>query len=165
MDYAWRRLPAVEAGAVQRHLDDCAACRALLEQERALGARLAAVPDVAPRSDLWLATRARRMALEAPAPARPGLLAPVLSQRQRETRSRWNWTAAISAAAVALGLMMAPEPRSASPAPGGQILAQTLDTARQVTRQSDNPLGEMSDTMLEILSVASAPGAQEEASL
>lgn len=168
MDYAWQRLPAADAGALESHLAGCPGCRALLEEERALGAALAAVPQVAPRRDLWVAVRARQTALDAALSLeRPSerVMAPVIAERVRASRARRGWAAALSTAVAVMALMLAPNTPGRAPAPGAQILAQTLDTARQVTNQSDDPLADFSDSTLDVLSVASDTGTGEEARL
>lgn len=159
MDYAWQRLSAAETGAVERHLADCPACRAVLEEERAVGAALAAVPPAAPRCDMWTTVRVRQMAMEpdrlpAGAPS-ARMLAPVLAARAQVSRMRMQWGVAVTAGLAVLALMLAPGEPARAPASGAVVLAQTLDTARQVDQQSDDPMGEMSDSALDILSVAS----------
>lgn len=153
MDYARRRLTDAEAGVVKTHLADCAECRAVLDEEARLGEALAALPLAAPRVDLWDTVRLRRLALDIPLP------------EQTRRAARWHpavrgWTTAVAIGATAVALMLAPLPRAgrqAAPGSGARVLAQTLDTARQVTRQSDDPLNDLADSTWDALSLPETP--------
>lgn len=145
MDYAWQRLSAAEAGAVDTHLVACAECRAVLAEERAIGHAFASVPVPAPRIDVWDAVRARRLALEMAASiAAPHPIA--LSTR----RPMWRGVSlALSTGIAALALMLSPSQPVADM--GDRELAQTIDQARQVVRQSDNPLGDVTNETWTVL--------------
>jgi hypothetical protein len=146
MDYTWQRLSDAESALVKAHLGECAACRAELAEETALGNLLALMPPVAPRRDLWDTVRLRKMALDIPLPpdaARASRLHPAIR----------GWTAAVAVGAAALALMLLPGSPPKQPASSARVLAQTLDTARQVTRQSDDPLGDISNSTWDALSL------------
>ncbi len=59
-----------EAHALEQHLSGCTACRTLADDIRALEARLAALPQIAPRADLTVAVMTAIAMLPAPKPAR-----------------------------------------------------------------------------------------------
>jgi hypothetical protein len=160
MDYAWQRLSATEAGAVEHHLSGCPGCRAVLEEELSLGALLHTVPPVAPRRDLWQAVRARQMALDMPSGLAPSarLMEPVLAARALTAHAWQRWTTALAVGAAALALMFLPGRPTSTPGQGAMVIAQTLDTARQVSRQSDDPMAEVSDDTLDVLSAAADAG-------
>lgn len=160
MDYAWRRLPAAEAGAVDRHLAHCAACHALLEEERALGRALAALPPATPTRDLWEAVRARQATPPPSLQPMARLMAPVLAAREQAARFRMQWGLAVSVGMAALLMMLTPGPDTRPPT-GAMVLAHALDTAHQVAQQSDDPMAEISDNALDILSVAATDTGKE----
>jgi anti-sigma factor RsiW len=149
MDYAWQRLPAAEAGAVDVHIGGCPECRAILEEERTLCRSLASVPVAKPAHDLWEAIRVRQLAVTMPAlpAAHPSV---VLSAR----RNVWRpVTLSLSAGIAVLALMFMPAHQEAQPPVSeSPEIAQTLDQARTVSQQSDNPLREVSDTTWDTLS-------------
>ena len=141
MDYAWQRLSAAEAGAIDIHIGECSECLALLEEERALGTVLSTIRGVSPRQDLWGSVRARQMALSALSSSLPVTMPAVMSRRA----NRRACTLAVSAGFAAMALMLAPS-RSVQESPtGAREIAQTLDQARMVAQQSDNPLRDVSD--------------------
>jgi hypothetical protein len=148
MDYAWQRLSAAEAGAIDIHLGECPECLAVLEEERALGDNLSAVSIVSPKQDLWDTVRTRQMALAAVA-ATTQAMAPAAMYRRTNRRA---WTLSISAGFAALCLMLAPSKPVQEPTSGARDIAQTLDQARLVARQSDNPLRDVSDQTWQYLS-------------
>jgi len=153
MDYGWRRLTATEAASVERHLEGCAACRAVLAEEEALGASLKALPVVAPPRDLWETVRLRKMALDIPLPEDA-------RRAQRLHPAIRGWTTAVAVGMAALALMLAPgrQPAREAQAPtGARVLAQTLDSARQITRQADDPLNDLADTTWDALSLPESP--------
>lgn len=59
-----------EVNAFEQHLSGCTACNALADDLRALEARLAALPQIAPRTDLTVAVMAAIATMPAPKPAR-----------------------------------------------------------------------------------------------
>lgn len=150
MDYAWQRLHAADAGAVDIHLGGCSECRAVLEEERALCHSLSSVPIVAPGRDMWETIRVRKLALTMPSTLPAVHPAVVL----RPHRPVWRpFTLALSAGVAALALMFVPmrqEPQA--PASETPEIAQTLEQARTVSQHSDNPLREVSDTTWDTLS-------------
>jgi hypothetical protein len=149
MDYAWQRLTDAETGVITAHLEGCADCRAVLTGERALGAALAEIPVVAPTRDLWETVRLRKMVLDVPLPshARVAHIHPAIR----------GWAAAVAIGAASVALMLAPGRQGAEAPSSARVLAQTLDTARQVTRQSDDPLGDISDSTWDALSLPENP--------
>lgn len=153
MDYAWQRLTDAEAGVVKHHLAGCAECRETLAEESRLGDVMAGLPTVAPRRELWDTVRLRRMALDIPLPEN-ATRAPRLHPAIR------GWTTAVAVGAAALALMLIPPPRASRQAAtpsGARVLAQTLDNARQITRQSDDPLNDLSDSTWDALSLPETP--------
>lgn len=148
MDYAWQRLSAAEAGAIDIHLGECPECLALLEDERALGDILSTIRVVSPKLDLWDTVRARQMALSAQTVSVPAML-PAAAYRRANRRA---WTLAVSAGFAALCLMLAPSRSIQEPSTGTRDIAQTLDQARMVAQQSDNPLRDVSDQTWKYLS-------------
>jgi hypothetical protein len=160
MDFTLQQLSRAETGAVDSHLGTCEGCRALLEEERALGRRLAAVPRVEARSELWAVTRALAMEPAATAPVR----APKALRRPFQLRFPWPaarpYAAAFAAGVATVVLLVAPNVPAPEAAPGARVIAQTLDQARQVARQSDDPMGDMTDRTWEALTVShqGAPG-------
>lgn len=141
MDYAWQRLSAAEAGAIDIHLGECQECLALLEEERTLGTTLANVPIVSAKQDLWDTVRARQTALSALSAAAPAPIA-VATYRRSNRRA---WTLAVATGFAALVLMLAPSRTVPEQTAGARDIAQTLDQARMVAQQSDNPLRDVSD--------------------
>ena len=149
MDYAWQRLTAADAGAIEHHLSGCAVCRKTLEEERALGTMLANVPTVAPSRDMWDAVRLRKMAFDIPMPSHP-----LVSRSHPSIR---GWTTAVAVGMAAVALMMAPGRPSKQAPSSARVLAQTIDSVTQVTRQSDDPLGDISDSTWDALSLPETP--------
>lgn len=148
MDYAWQRLSASEAGAVDIHIGGCPECRAILEEERMLGQALATVPQVGPRTDVWETVRIRRMALEMSQSVAG--LHPAVTAAARRTWS--SWSVALTTGLAVVALMLAPTRSVPEPATGARVIAQTLEQARQVSQRSDDPLGDMSDKTWDALS-------------
>ena len=130
------------------HLGECPECRALLGEERALGGAFSTVRITSPRQDLWDIVRARQMALSALSESVPAGIPAAMYRRS----NRRTWTLAISAGFAALSLMLAPSRPVQEPSTGARDIAQTLDQARMVARQSDNPLRDVSDQTWKYLS-------------
>ena len=148
MDYVSQRLSAAEAGATDIHLGECPECRALLEEERVLGAALSTVRIVRPKQELWDTVRARQMALSALTASVPGTMPAAMYRRS----NRRAWTLAISAGFAALSLMLAPSRPIQETTTGARDIVQTLDQARMVAQRSDNPLRDVSDQTWNYLS-------------
>lgn len=77
LDYSKGLLKRSEAEAVRVHLDTCAECAALLNEEVAFDRSLAAMPEEHPANDVWALVRARtRPKRYSPAVLLRGFVAP-----------------------------------------------------------------------------------------
>ena len=97
-DYLDDELPAAGRAAVEEHLRECIACRAVLAELRRVTVRAAALRDAPPRDTLWPEVAERI--------GHPGLeLAPrdELAARRRRAAPPLRWAAGI-AAVLALGI-------------------------------------------------------------
>jgi anti-sigma factor RsiW len=101
--YADGDLDDVERGRAERHLAECAGCRAAVSATRALMARAGALPrDVAPPPEAWSAVRAAIRARRV-VPLDPGATSPgVAGARSRPVWLRWPSLAAAALLLVAL---------------------------------------------------------------
>jgi hypothetical protein len=103
--YRDHELSPDERAQVDAHLAECATCRGVLAEIELIVLRAGALPELAPRHDLWPAL-ATRIAAE-PSP-RAGDEASPVAPRARRHAARFSFTATqLAAAAIALVLLSA----------------------------------------------------------
>lgn len=142
LDHCRGLLSPAETQAMCEHLESCAECKALLEEEARLARGLSALPLVAPASDVW----------------------PVVESRVRgERRPIWafamalgfGFRRAVAVAAVALVLMVAlfvRAPWSPSPSERDSIRqAASLMQVQPASQPSDDQLTRTSDDMMKVI--------------
>jgi predicted anti-sigma-YlaC factor YlaD len=146
-EYLDDELAALERMALEAHLRGCTACRATLEQLRAVKARAGALKDAEPGPHVWVAIAerigAQDIALDAP--AAPG---DELAERRARRRLRAPWLGAVLSAAavlamgIAIGRWTRETPRpippmvAEAPAPGTPMTADPyrVAVAQHLTR-------------------------------
>ena len=136
LDYGKGLLSGPEAEQIKAHLEKCAECAALLDEEIAFSQRLAALPDEQPANEVWALVRAR---------TKPRGLRPIAWLRRVTTFAfRKVVAAAVAILLIAVGFYAL--------GPGVRKPEKTVDLDQiAVIQWSDDPLGDHTDAMIELI--------------
>ena len=143
LDYGKGKLSGPEARRVRAHLQKCAKCTALLEEEMSFSVRLATLPEEKPINDVWELVRAR---------TKPKLFRPLAWLRSISSApGAFRKMAAAATAAIVLVLVVygfISQP-NVKPFNDKQHVA---DKPAVTLRWSDDPLGNHTDAVVEFIS-------------
>ncbi len=139
LDYGRGLLSGPDARRIRTHIEKCPECAALLEEEMAFSAKLAAVPVEAPANDVWALVRARTRprTLRPLAWLRSFVAAPVVIRR--------------AVAAVAAAAVVAVTAYSFRPEPPPAVPSKNMVPAAITVKWSDDPLGDHTDAMVKYI--------------
>lgn len=146
LEYSRGLLFGSEAEAVRSHLEGCAGCRAALEAEIRLDARLSTVPMVEPRSDVWPLVQSRIV---------PQPWHVQVGEFLRGTFARRLTATAVAFIVLLVGLVTM-LPRQISPDERNSInqvaaLVQVQPISQEAQAYSDDTLASNQDDMLKVL--------------
>ena len=139
LDYSSGALSSPEASAIKAHLETCEACRAVLQEEKAIAARLSQFPAAEPINDVWALVRARTKPRQSMVPG--------------WVRGINVWYRRAAATALAVGVIAAGMAAFHHPAqsPDSSMMADNR-TPTVVVQWTDDPLDHNNDAMMNYLS-------------
>lgn len=134
LDYGKGLLSRPESEETRAHIENCAECAALLEEEMAFSGVLAGVPDEEPPDDVWTLIRAK---------TRPRRFAPLSFLRGAFSVPARRAVAVTTAMAALVATAYSLKPEAPSPV--------TVKQPTAVVAVVDDPLGRHADAMIDVI--------------